>query len=143
MYSDADVPFYQIVMHGSVVYTGDGFNYMYNASQQDLKYIEYGYIPFFILTEEEPYELRLSGLKHNFYSTVIDDWYSRIVETYKRYSEDFGDIWNVEIQSHERLSNTVSCTTYANGVKVYVNYALTEQTVNGVTIGAEGYKVVR
>lgn len=143
LYADADVPFYQIVVHGNIMYTGEGFNYMYNTSQQNLKYIEYGYVPFYMLTKEEPYELRMTGLKHNFYSTVIDDWYDRIVDTYNQYSTDFADVWNVEMVSHQRLSDTVSCTTYSNGVRVYVNYALTEQTVDGVTIGAESYQVVR
>ena len=143
MYADEDVPFYQIVVHGSAVYSGNAYNYMYDTSQQSLKAVEYGYVPFYELTKETPYELRMSMLKNNFYSTVIDDWYDRVVQTYKQYEKDFADIWNVQITSHQRLSDKVSCTTYANGVKVYVNYDKAAVTLDGVTIAAEGYVVVR
>jgi hypothetical protein len=45
------------------------------------------------------------------------------------------------IKNHEIGDNGVTVVTYDNGVKVYVNYSLSEQTVDGVTIASMSYEV--
>ena len=37
---------------------------------------------------------------------------------------------------HENLTNDVSCTEYADGTKVYVNYGYSEYAADGVTVPA-------
>ena len=142
LYSDETVPFSQIVLHGSIFYLGDDFNYFHDAKKQTLQMIEYGYLPSYSLTTGDVIELRNNGVE-GLYSTDLASWEDRIVETYQEFNDAFRDTWNVKISDHEKRSSTVSILTYENGVKIYINYAGQEQTVDGVTVGAESYLVVR
>ena len=44
---------------------------------------------------------------------------------------------------HIAYSQDVSCTVYKDGTKVYVNYSYNPASVDGVTVPARDYKVVR
>ena len=66
-----------------------------------------------------------------------------MVEIYTRYNNELGHTFNQEMSGHEQISATVSCTTYEDGTKVYVNYGYTDTSADGVTIPARDYKVVR
>ena len=44
---------------------------------------------------------------------------------------------------HEKLTETVSCTEYDDGTKVYVNYGYEDYSTDGVTVPARDYLVVR
>ena len=58
LFSDETVPFYQMVTHGSVLYTGEAVNLYYDETAQLLRLVEYGYTPRFELTYERAAELR-------------------------------------------------------------------------------------
>jgi hypothetical protein len=45
------------------------------------------------------------------------------------------------ITGHEINDNGVTVVTYDNGVKAYVNYSTSEQTIDGVTIASMSYEV--
>lgn len=141
LYTDETVPFLQMVIHGSMVYTGTAFNEVYDAEMQMLKCVEYGYIPYYFLTEQSPIEMSFTGLD-GFYSTQIDKWEQKICDTYQQYQKDFGEIWKQKIQKHEQLSDNLYCTTYDNGTCVYVNYADEAATIDGIEIAAKSYRVV-
>ena len=145
-FTDEDVPFYQMVMHGSVAYTTSGNNYNYNETFENLRYIEYGYLPFYVLTEEPPFDLLNAGYT-NFSSSVNSEWMERIIAMCKEYQENLYDVWNGTMKEHTRLSDTLSKVHYVTrdgkDVYVYVNYATADATADGVTIPAESYKVVR
>ncbi len=66
-----------------------------------------------------------------------------MVEIYERYNSELGHIFNQEMTGHDNLSDFVSLTTYADGTKVYVNYSYDDETVNGVTVPARDYLVVK
>lgn len=143
LFSDENIPFLQMVLHGYIVYTGNGDNYQYNKEYQTLKNIEYGYLPFYYLTENEPFEIRKEKGYDYFYATVAKNWESTIIETYKQYEKDFGDIWNKKIINHKKLNENVSLTTYENGVKVYVNYSDKSQIIDNVKVESMSYYVAR
>ena len=45
---------------------------------------------------------------------------------------------------HEKLTNEVSCTVYADGTRVYVNYSFADYTApDGTLVPARNYKAVR
>ncbi len=141
LYTDEPVPFIQMLIHGSMIYTGTPFNEIYDAEKQLLKAIEYGYVPSYFLTEESPLEISGEGLDH-FYSTQCSVLEEDIINTYKKYNNDLSDIWNRTIINHERLSENVFCTTYDEGTKVIVNYSNKDIEALGVTVGAESYTVL-
>lgn len=145
-FTDEDVPFYQMVMHGSIAYTSSGNNYNYNETFENLRYIEYGYLPYYTLTEEDPFDLINAGYT-DFSSKSSSEWMERIIAMCKEYQENLYDVWNGIMKEHTRLSDTLSKVHYVTregkDVYVYVNYAETDVTADGVIIPAESYKVVR
>ena len=145
-FTDEDVPFYQMVMHGSIAYTTPGNNYNYNNTFENLRYVEYGYLPLYTLTEEPPFDLLNAGYT-DFTSSVNSEWMERIIAMCKDYQENLYDVWNAVMKEHTRLSDTLSKVHYVTregkDIYLYVNYAETEASVDGVTIPAESYKVVR
>ena len=44
---------------------------------------------------------------------------------------------------HEFIEEQLTCTTYEDGTKVYVNYSRDDKTVDGTVIPAKDYAVVR
>ena len=44
---------------------------------------------------------------------------------------------------HQNLTETVSLTEYEDGTKVYVNYGYLDSQVDGLTVPARDYLVVR
>ncbi len=142
LYADENVPFYQMVIHGSIPYTGEEFNLMHDETLQKLQAIEYGYLPYFFITEEPPFKMREAGYNY-FLSGHAGTLLNNISEIYQDYKEDFGAIWNKKIIRHNRLSDTISKTEYDGGYSVYVNYGDTEASIDNITIGAKDYTVVR
>lgn len=138
---DEDVPFMQIVLHGHVPYTGTSYNNMYEINKQSLKYIEYGYLPFYVVTNDVP------DVRDNYtdflFSTDYNTWSPTISETYNEYKNSFGDIWNVKITDHEKLNNGLVCVTYENGTKVVINYSTTNKKYKNKTIKAENYIIIK
>jgi len=140
IFTDENIPFLQMVIHGYISYTGEGDNYRYDTIGQKLKAIEYGYLPFYFLTKEKPYEIKNEGYG-GFFSTACDDWLDSISAEYASYKKDFGSVWNKKILSHHRTGDDIAITAYEGGIKVYVNYSDKEQEIEGIKVDAKGYKV--
>ncbi|MBQ8684142.1 MAG: hypothetical protein IJ518_06485 [Clostridia bacterium] len=138
--SDRSVPFYQMVVHGSVAYSTEPANLFYDYDAQVLKLIEYGYMPYFKLTYE-----RSEGLKSTTSNTLFSSYYAAYLDKaealYTVLSGDLGQVWDAYMTAHEALGETLFCTTYSNGVRVYVNYSSEAVEVDGITIPALGYVV--
>jgi hypothetical protein len=138
--NDEQVPFYQMVVHGYVPYTGEPQNMMYDLTRQSLKYIEYGYMPYYLVTNDE---LDSKQNYNDMYATKYSDWSDTIVSKYKEYNENLGNLWKAKIVSHKKISDGVVCVTYDTGDQVVINYNKTEKKYSTTTIPAQGYKVIR
>lgn len=134
------VPFYQTVIHGYVDYTGQPGNLSSDLDKLCLKWIEYGYLPFYEVTWESPERLMYTEYNSLFTSKYLE-WEERIVQSYNKIQEALGNVLNDEIVSHEELMDEVYCTGYANGTKIYVNYNNEEVTVNGISIQPKDFAV--
>ena len=66
-----------------------------------------------------------------------------MIEIYTRYNNELGHTYNQEMTGHENFTDTLSCTEYADGTKVYVNYDYIDATADGMTIPARDYLVVK
>ncbi|MFK7695064.1 DUF5696 domain-containing protein [Paenibacillus sp. HJGM_3] len=117
---DETVPFYPIVVHGTVEYTSTAGNLRDVYDEQLLKAIEYGAIPFFRLTYAESRVLKESDYDW-IYSGEYAVWKDRIVDEYKKFDR-LASVYNQPIRDHERVSEGVYRTTYADGTAVTVNY---------------------
>lgn len=140
---DAEIPFYQIAVHGYVNYTGRPLNISGNTEEELLESAEYGAGLSFSLMRETAFALQKT-LYTQYYASDFDAWHDRMMEIYNRYESELGHVFNQEITGHEKLSEELSCTVYEDGTKVYVNYSFTDAvTPDGVQVPARDYKVIR
>lgn len=136
------VPFAQIVLHGSVLYTGrpiDAGNPLYKYEM--LRCIEYGAMP--------GYELIYSDANIFCYSGyLMTESINDIVSFYENASEILTDLSDDTITNHKKIEKDadgnaltgVYCTTYSDGSAVYVNYTSSiVSTPDKITIGPFDY----
>ena len=79
----------------------------------------------------------------HYYGCDYDEWKSNMVNIYTRFNKELGHVFNQKMTDHKYISDNVTCTTYADGTKVYVNFGFNEYLENGIYVPARDYKVVR
>ncbi len=139
---DECVPFLQIAVHGRVDYTGEPVNINGNPENEILYAAEYGAGLCFNFMSESSFATQKT-LYTDYYGSHYDSWKTKMLEIYNRFNSELGHVYNQEMTGHENLTNDVSCTEYADGTKVYVNYGYSEYAADGVTVPARDYVVTR
>jgi len=139
---DYTIPFYQIVLHGYKNYVGESINIAQNYKDELLKSVEYGAGLSFTLMDESSFSLQDTFYTH-YFGAEYGYWRDRLVEEYTRYNTELGHVFNQEILNHEYVAESCTCTTYEDGTKVFVNYDYSDLVLDGVTIPAKDYAVVR
>jgi len=139
---DRAVPFYQIAIHGYVNYTGESLNLAQNWEEELLQSAEYGAGLSFTVMKESAFALQNTQYS-KYFGADYSSWHDRMVEIYSRYNEELGDIFHQRITGHERITENLSCTTYEDGTRVYVNYGYSDvMTEDGTLVMARDYKAV-
>lgn len=151
--TDADVPFYEMLIHGSIDYCGSSVNlsanYDYNSICLNL--VEYGAAPHFTFSWKDTSELKYTSL-NNLYNTSFNQTNEQKATGISAFREDavqmFNDVSSVlnkvmssKIIQHEILDSGVRKVTYDNGVIVYVNRTDSDVSVDGITVYANDYAV--
>ena len=139
---DECVPFFQLAIHGRVDYTGDPVNINGNPENEILYAAEYGAGLYFTFMEESSFATQKT-LYTDYYGSHFDSWKTKMLEIYNRFNSELGHTFNQEMTGHDNLTSDVSCTEYADGTKVYVNYGYSDYTEGGVTVPARDYVVTR
>lgn len=140
---DKTIPFYQMALHGYVKYVGESLNLTKEMQDELLKSAEYGAGLSFTLMEESSFTLQNTLYTEYFgaeYAAAKDTMY----EIYSRYNAELGHVFNQEMTGHEYLADDVTCTTYADGTKVYVNYTYQDFiAADGTVVPSKDYTVTR
>lgn len=137
---DRDVPFYQIVLHGSITTTSSGIIQASEPAVELLKAVETGSELMFGCTYEE--STVLIGSRYEYlYSTAFDNWKDYAVEINSRYSDILKQIYDKEITDHTEAASGVFVTEFGD-VSVAVNYNDTEAEVNGTVIEPLGFALL-
>ncbi len=139
---DEYVPFYQLALHGYIDYTGEPINICGNSQDEILYAAEYGAGLSYTVMKESAYALQKT-LYTQYYGSEFASCHQDIVDTYSRYNNELGHVFNQEMTGHEALTDSVTCTEYEDGTKVYVNYSYDDYNAGGVNVPARDYKVVR
>ena len=140
-FCDESVPFYQIVVHGSVDYTSSPGNNAYDLQRQKLKWIETGSLPYFIVTYENPVVLNKTSY-NGLFSSQYSVWEDCMVEIYEEINESLKDVWNRKIIKHE-IQGDLVVVTYEGNYRVYLNYSETAVRISDVEVPAMDYAVVK
>ena len=136
VHTDYAVPFYQMLVHGSIPYTAEPVNRFYDKDLQFLRMVEYGSLPYFTLSAGEvDYEQTGSFL------SPFDVVYSDIVEIYNRYASSMAGTVNMAIISHKN-ENGIVTVVYEDGAEVVINYTAEPVDIGGRRIEALDYIVV-
>ena len=143
---DRCIPFYQIVLHGYVNYSGVPINTVLaedfrNEEDYKLKLIETGSRPYYQGSYSESVKLRDTEYDHLF-SLNYNKWKDEAVKFYQDFNSIYKDLQDQRIIGHDNLENNVYMTTFEDGTAVIVNYNQTEVNIEDVNIGAKDYKVI-
>ncbi|MBO1005132.1 DUF5696 domain-containing protein [Pseudogracilibacillus auburnensis] len=140
VYLDKTVPFYQIVIHGMIPYTGMPANLRNDSKVEFLRAIEYGTFPSFELTYKSTDNLKRT-MEDRLFSSDFDYWFHVSLEEYEKIQEIQGQTANQLIVNHEELARNVYKTTYENGTEVIVNYNKKSRQIDGQTIEGLDYLI--
>jgi hypothetical protein len=112
-------------------------------TQELLKSAEYGAGLQFTIMKESSFTLQ-NTLYTEYFGAEYDSCKESILAIYNRYNEELGHVFNQKMTNHVFEKDSVTCTTYEDGTKVYVNYSYDDVTVNdGTIVPARDYKVVK
>lgn len=126
-----DVPFYSMVFKGYVPMTCESINLAADTKRTVLGAVEGGIgLNYTLISEWD--NVLIDALYPNFYSTEYSGVKDDMLATYKELSGYYDSIKGAKIASNVIISKGVHCTTFDNGVTVYVNYnTKTAQTPAG------------
>lgn len=118
----ADVPFYQMVFKGKTEIATEPLNAGISFDKKKLTALESGSSMLFAIYNKYDLTLTLSQYK-GLYGGVYASNKDNIIAVAKEFKDYYNAISGQTIVNHELLTNDVRCTTYSNGVKIYVNYS--------------------
>jgi len=139
--SSESIPFYHMVVHGSVPYTGTPLNLMGDRSTF-LKCVAYGYVPYFRVTWSPVSKLIMTDYSW-LYSGEFNDISERISSICLEYRTKMGGLTGEDMLSFERLADDVYKTVYLGGSVLYVNATDASFRHDGVEIPADDYIIVK
>jgi hypothetical protein len=140
--TDYSVPFYPIVLHGIVPFTGRAINLAEDYTRNLLKTVESGAGLYYSFMKEETSELQETKFRQ-FYANEYDKWVGDANNLYRQFNRDFGHLYNKTITDHIILAQDITVTVYDDGTRVLVNATGYPWDYNGRIIGANSYIVLR
>lgn len=139
---DERVPFYQMVLHGYIEYVGQPINLSSEYKKEFLRAIELGSGMYFKWMYQEASAVK--GTDHDFlFSINYKDWFARAVQYYKEANEALKDVQDRRMTGHSKMAQGVYKTDYEGSISIIVNYNKTPVDIDGVSIEAEGFKMMR
>jgi len=126
---DADIPFYQIVMHGVIPYAGTAINGSADSDNAFLTSIATGCNPAYDMIYAEASDLKDTKLDTYFYSHYAF-WQKTAADQYALASELLSGVSDQLITDYMR-DGDISITVYEDGTEMIVNYEQETITVNG------------
>lgn len=136
-----EVPFLQMVLHGSIPYSSAlPGNLASDITATKLKWIEYGYIPTFILTGNE--ESLIGSNYDKLFSSGYAHWKDTIIDISNEMKEVYEGLVNQYIVQHE-IENNVAHLVWSNGTEFVINHNGFAVDYLGTEIAGQGYLVIK
>lgn len=135
-----DVPFYQMVIHGSISYSSTSAVQNSDIKTLLLKCLETGSDMMFECIAKDSFTLRETRLSDKF-SIGYNSWNKQAIASYLEYSKVFSMVKGCAFKSHTQVLPDVYEAEYSNGIKIFVNYSNKDVVINGVQVSANGYGI--
>jgi hypothetical protein len=137
----AEVPFYQMVIRGSIPYTMVPGNVHPDMGQWKLKILETGSQPSFRFVFRNSDELVATFFDY-LNNADYGAWKDDSIRAWRETSAVLERVRGSSIADHRIISRDVRLTVYDNGIRVAVNYGKTDASIEGgKTVKAGGYAV--
>lgn len=135
------IPFYQIVLHGVITMSGDSVLQSTEPINSYLKAVETGSeITYSCIYEDS--DVLINTRYDGLYSSTYNLWEDYASEQYAKYYDLQQKIYDKAITKHFKLSESIYCTEYENGVKVVVNYSNSDFEYHGAIIGKRDFCIM-
>ncbi len=134
---DEEIPFFAMVLKGSLSLHGEYVNFQANSTEYFLKMVESGVFPSFLLAGESPSELIYTD-SNSLYSLLYSE-YADWIEEYDRVFRELAEHTAGAVVTGHSRQDGVTAVTYSNGYEVYVNYSDRTVTYNGIDVEAHSY----
>ncbi len=131
-YSSFTVPFYGMVLHGYVNYTGEPLNYSGSPDYDILRSIENGASLYYILCYDNTNYLKSDELLSQYYGIDYANWSESILEDYVTIKNAIGDLQNHFIVDH----NSLIAERVIDSDEKYSNYERLANEFTGKIFGA-------
>jgi hypothetical protein len=116
-----EVPFYQLVVHGFIEYSGEPMNLSPDKQLTFLRAVEYGALPHYFGIYAPSAELNRSVLAGMFSACYLD-WIDTAADQAAQAGDLYERISGQRMTNHEQIAGGVFRTAYENGVSVTVDY---------------------
>jgi hypothetical protein len=135
------VPFIQIALSGLIDMFAQPLNFVANRDIYLLKMIEYGQFPAYVLTYEDAFLLKESD-DMTTYTAQFERWKSSIVQEYHMINNALKHVQGMQIVDHTYHGDGLVEVVYEHGVRILVNYGMTNRIFEGRIIEALSYDVL-
>lgn len=137
---DQTVPFYEMLIHGYIDYSGGVINLSdtYDRADTALALIEAGASPHFMFTWKSASDMKNTAI-NRYYATTYENWKEDAAAIYQQVDEALSPVSGMAIVDHQVFDNGVTATTYGNGITIYVNRTDTDGQADGRTVPAMSY----
>ena len=140
--TDYSVPFYQMVVSGSLVYTSPALNFEGDIHDALMRTIETGSVLYYTFIYKDPYELKDTWYEF-LYGASYENGFGSAVAAYNELTGVYEKLGTNVLRGHERLAEGVTASTYETGKKIIFNYTEREfVTEQGVKVPADSYVIV-
>jgi len=139
---DADIPFYEMVIHGVIPYTTKPFNKSADADKLRLLALSSGTPMHYDFIYANPNEFSDSDYNQKFYANY-KGWLDKSLKEYRLFDELISDLSDQTITAYRILSVYEYETAFENGKTVYVNTDTGELRVNGRAVNFAEYGLER
>jgi len=139
---DRQIPFVQMVYHGSKLYYTPPINRSDVPKRELLRAVEYGAVPTFELTYRPTDRLKYTNYDR-LYSSQYEAWMPELEEAYRMWQEVWQPLKDRRIVDHREAAADLFVTEYDDGTKIWVNYGERAYRSGGMTVEAMSYGVER
>ena len=139
---DESIPFYTMVLHGLVEYTGAPLNYSQDIQTDILKLAETGAEPYFSLMYADGSSVKDTDYSF-LYSNNANLWLGKASELYKKLDACLGAVQGKQIISHEQIAANVYRIRYEGDYTIYVNYNPNPVNVDHLTVSGDNFILVK
>lgn len=133
------VPFYEMVIHGAIPYAGTPYNTAADSTQAVLSSAAFGAAPYAAFITESDSLIANTQYESIWYSLQEDDRLNTFISTAQQIQALGKATSGASFVDFSYAAPDVTCSTYSNGVKVYVNFGNKAAVVDGVTIEPQDF----